>query len=148
MDCQLAPSKVVVCDHCFVAGSSAEPGPFAVHVEAASADQAYGMIGQLRNMCMGMRVPSCHLYMWTMPPVFGYSRAKGSLPFTNQVVEFSMVTDVVSFLMEQPTEKALCLCMAFLITWFDNRAYQIVIQGTFCTFCAEASCPEGTSEVF
>ena len=30
---------------------------FAVQVEAASADQAYGMIGILRNMCMGMRDP-------------------------------------------------------------------------------------------
>ena len=89
-------------------------------------------------MCMGMRDPSCHLYLWTMPPVIGYSRAKGSLPLTNQVVEFSMVTDVVSLFDGKPTEKALCLCMVFLITWFDNRAYQIVIQGTFCTCCAES----------
>ena len=73
-----------------------------------------------------------------MPTIIGYSRAKGSLPLTNYVAEFSMVTDVVSFFDGTTTEKVLCLCMVFLITWFDNRAYQIVIQGTFCTLSAEA----------
>ena len=44
-DCQVAPSKVLVCDHCFVAGRKCRAWAFEVHVEAASADQANGMIG-------------------------------------------------------------------------------------------------------
>ena len=95
---------------------------FAVHVEAASADEAYGMIGILRNMCMGMRVPSCHMYLWTMPTVIGYSRANGSVPFTNQVAEFSVVADVVSLFMDKQQRKHYAFAWMSSSLDVDNQA--------------------------
>ena len=142
MDCQVAPSRVVVC---------ATTVPWLAEV------QSLGLRGPRRGgFCRSSlwhdRTTSTHLsgnVRSALASVYvvhanscgllqGYSRAKGSLPLTNQVAEFSMVTDVVSLFDGLAAEKAVCLCMAFLITWFDNRAYQIVIQGTFCTFSAEA----------
>ena len=111
---------------------------FAVHVEATSADQAYGLIGLLSKHLHGNVRSELASVSVDHDSKYWLLQSQGMFTIHHQFAEFSMVTDVVSRSCWKGNGISVMHVHDFPITCSDNREYNIIIQCTFCALCAEA----------